>query len=210
MKKTTILIDGGYLRHIMLDGKWQPDAQGIEKIAHAIIDGESEELHKILYYDCRRFIGKRPLPISGKEWAFKDDDRMLDELSRLNFFAVRLGELKFRGWELAKKTPPPNRPLADSDYKPIFEQKGVDMRIGLDIASIAEQRIVSRIILMSGDTDLTAALKHARKRDIQTAAVALPGEKLAGDFLSHTDFVRALKKWPKGFTPFKPKSERHP
>ena len=48
--------------------------------------------------------------------------------------AVRLGVLKFRGYKL-KKTPVTGiAALTDADFKPDFEQKGVDMRIGLDIA----------------------------------------------------------------------------
>lgn len=49
--------------------------------------------------------------------------------------------------------------LTDADFAPIFEQKGVDMRIGLDIATFAERRSVERVLLVSGDTDMIPAMK---------------------------------------------------
>ncbi len=39
------------------------------------------------------------------------------------------------------------------DFKPDSSKKGVDMRIGLDIANYAVTRAVDRLILMTGDTD---------------------------------------------------------
>ena len=40
------------------------------------------------------------------------------------------------------------------------------MRIGLDIASLAEQRHVNQIIMISGDSDFVPAAKHARRSGI--------------------------------------------
>jgi hypothetical protein len=53
---------------------------------------------------------------------------------------VRRGVLKFRGYK-PKQTPVnPTGPPTDADFAPDFEQKGVDMRIGLDIASYSANR----------------------------------------------------------------------
>ena len=51
-----------------------------------------------------------------------------------------------------------------SDYT--FNQKGVDMRIGLDIASITTNKLCDRIVLISGDSDMIPAMKKARKEGI--------------------------------------------
>ena len=45
-------------------------------------------------------------------------------------------------------------------------QKGVDMKIGLDIASLAFKKLVKRIVLVSGDSDFVPAAKLARKEGI--------------------------------------------
>jgi hypothetical protein len=57
-------------------------------------------------------------------------------LSRRDLFAVRTGVLKFRGFILKTSGIPftPAVPLTDADFEAKFEQKGVDMRIGLDMA----------------------------------------------------------------------------
>ena len=39
--------------------------------------------------------------------------------------------------------------LSDSDFEPNFVQKGVDMRIGIDIVTIATKRQADQIILIA-------------------------------------------------------------
>ena len=46
-------------------------------------------------------------------------------------------------------------------------QKGVDMRIGLDIASMAFKRQVDQIVLIAGDSDFVPAAKLARREGIE-------------------------------------------
>lgn len=47
-----------------------------------------------------------------------------------------------------------------------LKQKGVDMRIGLDIASLANKKLVDQIVLIAGDSDFVPAAKHARREGI--------------------------------------------
>ena len=54
-----------------------------------------------------------------------------------------------------------------------FEQKGVDMRIGIDVATLALKKIVERIILFSGDTDMIPALKLRDAKDSKFYVVKL-------------------------------------
>ena len=56
--------------------------------------------------------------------------------------------------------------LTDGDVRPSFRQKGVDMRVGLDIASLSFKRQVSQIVLMAGDADFVPAAKLARREGI--------------------------------------------
>jgi uncharacterized LabA/DUF88 family protein len=56
--------------------------------------------------------------------------------------------------------------LAESDVLPNFRQKGVDMRIGIDISSLAFKKQVSQIVLMAGDADFVPAAKLARREGI--------------------------------------------
>jgi uncharacterized LabA/DUF88 family protein len=56
--------------------------------------------------------------------------------------------------------------LSKDDFQVTFQQKGVDMKIGLDIASLAYQKNVDQIILIAGDSDFVPAAKHARREGI--------------------------------------------
>lgn len=168
----------------------------IEAVAHACIDThQGEILFRALYYDCPPYNGSVKLPVSGAEKEFTASDFWLKDLARRDFFATRLGELKFRGFK-PKKIPTPPRPLTDDDFKPDFEQKGVDMRIGLDIAVFSDTRAVERILLITNDTDCIPAMKHGRKAGLQIVLVSLPGQTPASTLLQHADFHRPLSAWP--------------
>lgn len=78
---------------------------------------------------------------------------------------------------------------------PDFEQKGVDMRIGLDMANFCALKTVERLILITGDTDCIPAMKHARINGLQVALVTFPSHKIAPEMLWHSDFERRIA-WP--------------
>jgi uncharacterized LabA/DUF88 family protein len=104
---------------------------------------------------------------------------------------VRRGILKFRGFR-PKKTPVPPANLTDADFEPVFEQKGVDMRIGLDIAAYTDNKAVDRIILISADTDCVPALKYGRRSGLQIVVVEPGGGKIPPELLAHADFHRVV------------------
>lgn len=193
MPKISVLIDGGHLRALAKVARIPYTPDGIEKIAHACVQAD-ETLLRILYYDCAPYVGKAKLPVSGAEYEFTGSDLWLKDLASRDLFAVRRGVLKFRGFK-PKRIPISPTELTDDDFKPDFEQKGVDMRIGLGIANHASTRSVDRIILMSGDTDCLPAMKHARISGLQIVLVSLPNHKLAPELLWHCDFVRPVA-WP--------------
>jgi uncharacterized LabA/DUF88 family protein len=190
-KKVIILIDGGYLRvKASKAGKtYNPDF--IEKFAYKC-KGADEEIFRILYYDCAPYSGTVTLPVSGNPYTFAGSDKWLEDLASRNLFAVRRGVLKFRGYK-PKRTPVnPAGPPTDADFDPDFEQKGVDMRIGLDIASCSANRSAERIILITNDTDCVPAMKYGRRAGLQTAIIELPNGKLAPELIMHADFKRSV------------------
>lgn len=194
--KVALLIDGGYLRACAKSAAKPYDNAFIETFArHCIVQGEY--LLRVFYYDAPLFRGKVPNPVSGTERVFSSSDRWLDDLAKLERFAVRRGTLGFRGWR--PKTIPiaGGQALTDADFAPIFEQKGVDMRIGLDIATFAQTRAVDRVILVSGDQDMIPAMKEARKAGLEVALIQLahPTKNLHDLLHAHSDMVRAVT-WP--------------
>lgn len=193
MTRVSVLIDGGHLRVLALQAGQTYNPDFIEKVALASV-APGESLLRVLYYDCAPYVGKVSQPVSGSDYEFKGSDGWLKVLARKDLFAVRLGVLKFRGFK-PRKIPLAASPLSDADFKPVFEQKGVDMRIGLDIANFATRRSVDRIILITADTDCLPALKHARIAGLQTVLVSLPNSRPAQELLWHSDFERPVS-WP--------------
>ena len=193
--KTTVLIDGGHLRACAGDAGRTYDNSLIERFAHACVT-QDEYLFRIFYYDAPPYRGRITLPVSGDTKAFSGNDKWLTELAKLERFAVRRGTLGFRGWK-PRSVPIGGGALKDSDFKPVFEQKGVDMRIGLDIAAFAKTRSVERILLVSGDQDMIPAMKEARKAGLEVGVVQLgaPALALHDQIVSHADFVRPVA-WP--------------
>ena len=76
--------------------------------------------------------------------------------------------------------------IVDSDLKIQVTQKGVDMRIGLDIASLCYKKLVNQIVLISGDSDFVPAAKLARKEGVDFILDPL-GAKIDKKLYGHVD-----------------------
>lgn len=193
MSRVALLIDGGHLRVLarMANKNYNPDF--VEQIAFASLAAD-ENLLRALYYDCAPFNGTVTLPVTGEEKVFDQPDHWLRNLAKRDLFAIRRGVLKFRGWE-PKAVPVPPQVPTDDDFIPNFEQKGVDMRIGLDVAAFCVSRSVDRIALITNDTDCVPAMKYARRGGLQTAIVKLPNGSVASELKYHADYIREIQ-WP--------------
>lgn len=97
------------------------------------------------------------------------------ELTHKRKFALRLGRLaeeqahfNFRP-EATKKLMNGSLKFEDLNEKHFaldVKQKGVDMRIAVDISSLVFEKQIDRIILISGDSDFVPASKQARREGI--------------------------------------------
>ena len=105
------------------------------------------------------------------EWTQK----FLQELKHQRQFALRLGRLAEEQAFYSLKPDTVKRilngkktlqELKEDDFVLNIGQKGVDMRIGVDIASVSIKRQVERIILISGDSDFVPAAKLARREGV--------------------------------------------
>src|SRR6202453_2761242 len=173
--KIIVLIDGGFLRVKAKHAGKQYNPDFIEKFAHTC-KVSPEEIFRVLYYDCAPYVGDVKLPVSGLLQQFAGSDQWMADLASKDLFAVRRGVLKFRGYK-PKKTPVNPGQLSDADFQADFEQKGVDMRIGLDIAAYSSNRAIEKICLVSNDTDCVPALKYGRRSGLQIVIVELPTVK---------------------------------
>lgn len=71
-----------------------------------------------------------------------------------------------------------------------LRQKGVDMRIGIDIASLALKRQVDAIILVAGDSDFVPAAKLARREGIDFILDPM-WQKVKPDLFEHIDGLQS-------------------
>lgn len=198
MKKVAVFIDGGHLRACARSAGRGFSVDFIIRVAKSAVQA-GEELFRIQYFDCDPFSGTVKLPVSGASKTYTGNDRLLSELAREELVAVRRGVLKFRGWERTKMSLQAGTPaaaLTDSDFRAKWEQKGVDLRIGLDIVTMTESRAAELIVLVTGDTDLIPAMKLARGRGLQLAGLDLPNRKIVPELKPHLDFFRQLATWP--------------
>lgn len=194
MKRVIVQIDGGHLRAQARRDGIDYTVDFIEDFAHALLE-KQEELVRVFYYDCRPYQGEAQLPVSGEAYHFKSGGGWLDELAGRDFLCVRTGMLKFRGWK-PKMLPMPTNGLTDQHFRPDFEQKGIDLRLGLDLAQVIEKRAADRVVLVAADTDLIPAMSLARTSSVQLIGVDFPNSPLHGEILSHFDVMREVE-WPK-------------
>jgi len=87
--------------------------------------------------------------------------------------------------------------VQDTDVSLNLKQKGVDMRIGLDIASIALKRQADTIVLIAGDSDFVPAAKFARREGMEFILDPL-WQKVNSDLFEHIDGLQSGLKKPTG------------
>ena len=86
--------------------------------------------------------------------------------------------------------------LQEDDYQLITHQKGVDMRIGLDIASVSYKHQASKIVLISGDSNFVPAAKLARREGIDSILDPIHAA-IKPDLHEHIDGKRTVLPKPK-------------
>jgi uncharacterized LabA/DUF88 family protein len=107
-------------------------------------------------------------------------------------FAVRRGEVVAHGWKLGSRAfknmmKSPRAP-AGNDIVPDLEQKGVDLRIGLDIARLALRELVDIIVVVTGDSDLVPAFRFARREGVRVFLDHM-GHGVRRDLKAHADII---------------------
>ena len=129
--------------------------------------GEEYDLYRIFYYDCLPYDKKQHNPVNGRSIDFKKTDQykfqisFFEELKKKRKIALRLGVLEDNKKWIIKPSKTKlllNKTigvddLSEDDVQFDFTQKMVDIKIGLDIASITLKKQVDQIILISGDSD---------------------------------------------------------
>lgn len=143
--------------------------------------GEEKHLYRIFVYDCHPSDKTIMHPLTQRSvWLKRTDlytwtNSFHEALASKRKVALRFGELleSTAGYvlntDIVKKLCRKEISIADlteADFRLDIQQKGVDTRICLDIASLAYKRLVDQIVLIAGDADFVPAAKHARREGI--------------------------------------------
>lgn len=182
---TAILVDGGFYRKraYALFGDKDPEARADELLEYCRrhIRESRSSLYRIFYYDCppSSKVIYHPLLKKhvnlGKSAQFEWAHHFFKALLKRRKVALRRGEEleTQRGYTL-KPTPTKKllsgtiqlSDLKESDFTLEITQKGVDMRLGLDVSTLAERRQVNQIVMIAADSDFVPVAKHARRAGI--------------------------------------------
>ncbi len=168
------------------------------------IDKENEVLYRCFFYDCKPLMKKCHNPISKEAIDLSKTTTAIlrndfhAKIKNLPFFALRYGYLDENNakWQIKEnkyteliKQKIGFSDLNSDDFAYIARQKGIDMKIGLDIASLSYKKQVEKIILISGDSDFVSAAKLARKEGLHFVLDPM-GNVIREDLAEHIDYLK--------------------
>lgn len=141
---TAILIDNMYFQHIC-------SAYGCERVDYTkipeILLRTGEEHFRTFVFDALPFVPENPQ--AGQEERKANKKSFLDKLQYLERIAVELGEVRPKFTKCFK--------CKTEFIVPI--QKLVDVKISVRLTSLAWMKVVNKIVLVAGDSDLIPAVE---------------------------------------------------
>ena len=145
--RVAIFIDGAYLQSVLTDefNRVQID---FAKLSAGM--AEDAEILRTYYYHCPPYRSDPPTPDQIRRYA--RSRRFYAALELLPRFEVRLGRLEFRG----------NEP----DGSPRFEQKRVDILLGVDLVQLSAKGQIRQAVLLAGDSDFIPAVAAAKSEGV--------------------------------------------
>ena len=217
--KTAVLVDLSFFIHRYNTFKKINDmtpeelAKRLKDYIWESIKRNKDRLYRVYIYDCEPLDKNVPMPPInktdesknlGKTSTFKFRVSLLEHLRQQPYFAIRLGEIDENSfqWKLKdyKKFTQILRKeididtLSDDDFVLDIRQKGVDIKIGLDIATLANKHQVEKITLITADSDFIPAIKHARKEGVivQLDPMQTPNAQIKKGLLEHIDLLSSV------------------
>lgn len=162
------------------------------------------ELYRIFFYDCPPLMKKYHNPITRRSVDFSRSNEAVfrtelhKRLREKRKLALRLGHLSgdikwtikpAKVAELLNGTLRADQ-LTENDVQLDVKQKGVDMRIGVDVASLSFKQQVDQIVLIAGDADFVPAAKMARREGIDFVLDPM-WQSIPDGLMEHIDGLRS-------------------
>lgn len=200
--KFAVLVDGGFIKkklqqrhgHFPTVTEIQTEVDRIK--AHALL--KDYVLLRVYFYDAPPASGVLTNPLDrtrvdlAKTPHYASNVSLQQTLEMQADFALREGETVVHGWGLGSRAlaslTRASRALEAADLVPNIEQKGVDLRIGLDIARLSLRNLVDIIVVVTGDSDMVPAFKFARREGVRVYLDHM-GHGVKRELKAHTDAV---------------------
>lgn len=202
--RVAVILDGEYVKKVLGRrlGRFPTHLDVMAEVTRMLSDRSLRglQLYRIFYHTAEPLAGTTTHPLDGSaiDFAatpvFSQNTQLIDKLELEPDVAVRRGILVHQGWEIGRAAVKQlmartKTAIEAKDIRPKILQKGVDMRIGLDIASLALKRIVSTIVVASGDSDLVPALKLARTEGLRVYLDPLGRRAVRRELKAHADRI---------------------
>ena len=187
----------------------------IDHIKNQNKNNNKTELYRIFYYDCPPLEKKIFHPFLKKQIDYSKSDlyqfmtNFHKELKHQRKLALRLGSIYERQSNYYTLSSKALKDLCkgkrnfedftENDFVLDITQKGVDMRIGIDIASLSYKHLVSQIILISGDSDFVPAAKLARREGIDFVLDPM-WHPIREDLYEHVDGIKSQINKPDNYS----------
>ena len=199
------MIDGGFAKRKLGSAQRPATAGDFQRLVSSLsvqpaLSGM--RLHRVYYYDSMPLESTHTKPLGGSIVDFgtnpltQRSKTLFKNLANQPFTALRLGDLAFEGWRVSEKALNSHKAesiqIRESDLIPQISQKGVDMRLGMDIASLTLKKQVQTIVLVSGDSDFVPAMKFARREGVTVFLCSL-GQKVKPAMIEHSDMALILE-----------------
>ena len=143
---TALFIDGAYLDYVLRD---EFDGVRVDFSALAKSMASGTDILRTYYYHCLPYQSRPPTSEESERYAGRR--RFFTALERLPRFEVRLGRLELRyGPDGARR----------------FEQKRVDILLGVDMVQLAAKGRIQQVVLLAGDSDFIPAVSVAKSEGV--------------------------------------------
>ena len=144
--RTAIFIDGAYLEHVSRN-EFNTARIDFNKLSNTMASGA--DILRTYYYHCLPYQGNPPTLEESQRYAARRS--FFTALERLPRFEVRLGRLERR---------------YGPDGNPRFEQKRVDILLGVDMVQLSAKSHIQQAVLLAGDSDFIPAINVAKSEGV--------------------------------------------
>lgn len=224
--KVAILVDGDFFlkryKYLITEGRNHSPievAKAFEKMCwdHLKKDqNQDDHLYRIFFYDCPPLSDSVVNPVTRERINFSESKSyefrqgFFKELKKMRKVALRMGYLKSRNEWLIHPSKTKDlikgkiklSDLKEHDVKYNIVQKSVDIKIGIDIASLVLKKQVTKIVLISGDGDFIPAAKLARREGVDFVLDHMGMTRIEDPLFEHIDGIKTT------LTPYKKHSRK--